>query len=49
MAHIDECVPGRQARIRQSGVVGRLGCGNGQIYKIDSRIDASQVGQQRGG
>ncbi len=33
MAHIDECVPGRQARIRQSGV-GRVAGKTGTIVEV---------------
>ena len=42
MAHIDECVPGRQARIRQSGVA-RVAGKTGTIVEV-SRIRRPPTG-----
>ena len=42
MAHIDDCVPGRQARIRQTGV-GRVAGKTGTIVEV-SRIRRPPTG-----
>ncbi len=42
MAHIDECVPGRQARVRQSGVA-RVAGKTGTIVEV-SRIRRPPTG-----